>query len=76
MKYTWPGNYDKEGFTEWIKPRMKLYRLGCCDCGLVHDMKFKVEGKRVYFKARVNKRSTAQKRRGYNHWVWNKFKWE
>lgn len=29
-------------WTEWIAPRMKLYRMGCCDCGLVHDMQFKI----------------------------------
>jgi hypothetical protein len=65
---------DKDGFLGWIKPKMHLYRLGCCDCGLVHDMKFKVIGKRVYIKAKRNNRSTAQKRRGSKHWVWEKIK--
>jgi hypothetical protein len=54
---------DEEGWTEWIKPYMALYRLGCCDCGLVHDLKFKEEGGAVYFKARRNNHATGQKRR-------------
>jgi len=27
--------YDEEGF---VVPLDELYRLACCDCGLVHDM--------------------------------------
>lgn len=32
----------KDGFSDWIKPKMKGYRMACCDCGLVHDLDFKV----------------------------------
>ena len=28
------------GWTRWIHPQMKGYRLVCCDCGLVHEMEF------------------------------------
>lgn len=52
-----------DGWTRWIKPVMSGYRLACCDCGSVHDLKFKVEGKSVLYKARRNKRSTAAIRR-------------
>lgn len=31
-----------EGWSRWIPPTMTKYRLGCCDCGLVHDMEFAV----------------------------------
>jgi hypothetical protein len=31
-----------DGWTDFIKPVMRGYRLACCDCGLVHDMDFKV----------------------------------
>lgn len=31
-----------DGWSDWELPVMKGYRLGCCDCGLVHDMDFKV----------------------------------
>jgi len=30
------------GWTDWQKPVMRGYRLGCCDCGLVHDIDFRV----------------------------------
>ena len=30
------------GFSRWVQPVMKNYKLGCCDCGLVHEMEFKV----------------------------------
>jgi Fe2+ or Zn2+ uptake regulation protein len=70
---------NRDGWSEWAWPTMKLYRMGCCDCGLVHDIEFKVvrvtnrrgalntgvevKGHRVLFRARRNKRSTAQVRR-------------
>jgi hypothetical protein len=56
-KYTAP----KDG--QWVKPVMQGYRLACCDCGLVHDLDFEIFHGRVYFRAKRNYRSTAQKRR-------------
>ena len=32
----------EDGWSRWVPPRMDAYRLACCDCGLVHDMEFKV----------------------------------
>ena len=32
----------KDGWTDWQTPVMRGYRLGCCDCGLVHDIDFRV----------------------------------
>lgn len=32
----------KNGWTRWVPPKMKGYLLKCCDCGLVHEMDFKV----------------------------------
>ena len=29
------------GWTRWIYPQMKGYRLICCDCGLAHEVEFK-----------------------------------
>lgn len=54
-----------EGWTEWIYPVMDGYRMGCCDCGLVHEMQFRVTGEydRVEFRVRRNNRATAQLRR-------------
>ena len=31
---------QEDGWSDWIPPTMALYRMACCDCGLVHDMKF------------------------------------
>ena len=31
----------EDGWTDWQLPQ-RHYRLGCCDCGLVHDMEFRV----------------------------------
>ena len=34
------------GFTRWVQPEMEKYHLECCDCGLVHEMQFRVVGTR------------------------------
>lgn len=54
-----------DGWTRWVYPEMDGYRLTCCDCGLVHDMQFRVtdDYDRVEFRARRNNRATAQVRR-------------
>jgi nitrate/TMAO reductase-like tetraheme cytochrome c subunit len=31
-----------DGWCDWVQPIMDGYRMSCCDCGLVHDMQFKV----------------------------------
>lgn len=31
---------NKNGWSDWILPIMRGYKLACCDCGLVHDMEF------------------------------------
>lgn len=39
-----PTEYVTEtGWTDWIHPKGNengIYKLECCDCGLVHDMQF------------------------------------
>lgn len=36
-------NPDEDGFCDWMQPQMDgIYKLACCDCGLVHDMEFEV----------------------------------
>lgn len=32
----------EDGWSRWIMPVMKNYRMVCCDCGLSHDMEFGV----------------------------------
>lgn len=33
---------DARGFTRWIRPTMRGYMMACCDCGLVHELQFRV----------------------------------
>ena len=32
---------DDDGWSEWIHP-LPGYLMGCCDCGLVHEMEFAI----------------------------------
>jgi hypothetical protein len=52
---------------EWFMPQMKKFLLGCCDCGLIHWIDFKIvdcEGKnRIIMKA-VRARNYTAKQRG------------
>lgn len=48
----------------WAVPSGTVYRLACCDCGLVHDFVFVSEdGKDIGIAARRHNRATAQRRR-------------
>jgi hypothetical protein len=58
---------DDDGWTDWIRPAQG-YRMGCCDCGLVHELEFRVVNvDDVEFRARRNSRSTAAKRRSFRN---------
>lgn len=59
MRATYKQRRDGEGFT--IK-RGELFRLACCDCGLVHDMVLTGRG-HIGVAAKRNNRATAQRRR-------------
>ena len=48
---------------EWLQPVRKGYKLGCCDCGLVHEMDFRLHNGHIQFRARRANRSTGQVRR-------------
>ncbi len=37
-----PELEQEDGWTRWVPPKPEAYRFMCCDCGLVHDMQFKV----------------------------------
>lgn len=30
------------GWSPWVSPIMKGYKMQCCDCGLIHEIDFKV----------------------------------
>lgn len=36
------GPRQARGFTRWVYPIMRGYKMACCDCGLVHEMRFAV----------------------------------
>lgn len=56
MKYTEPKK------NEWVYPKQKGYRIGCCDCGLVHEVDFRIVKGKVEFRVRPSKRATAAMR--------------
>lgn len=53
---------DGEGF---VVPRDEIFRLACCDCGLVHDIviSYDKETGELGMATRRNNRATAQRRR-------------
>jgi hypothetical protein len=53
---------DDEGWTEWVQPIRRGYKMRCCDCGLVHEMMFRSRKGRVQFRARRHERATAGSR--------------
>jgi hypothetical protein len=57
-------NFDAD---QWVQPVRKGFRFACCDCGLVHQMDFRIHKGRVQFRARRNNRSTALLRRNRPH---------
>lgn len=66
MKYT-THKLNADGWTDWIMPNAKGYRLKCCDCGLIHVLEFKTafikNRGRTTYRARRLVRSTAAARR-------------
>lgn len=50
---------DGEGF---VVPVGEIYRLACCDCGLVHDVVFAIEDGQLAMAARRNNHATAKRR--------------
>lgn len=54
---------NDDGWSDWIQPIRRGYKFRCCDCGLVHNMDFRMRKGRVQFRASRNNRSTGQVRR-------------
>jgi hypothetical protein len=50
-------------WTEWVQPIEQGYKFCCCDCGLVHQMNFRIEDGRVQLQVKRDNRSTGQIRR-------------
>lgn len=66
MRYPTP-RLLANGWSAWIRPIRRGYRMACCDCGLVHEIDFAIirygSGRKVIFRARRNQRATAGRRR-------------
>lgn len=64
--------FPKVKANRWHMPIMKNYKMACCDCGLVHNMSFKIIDSesqkpvngRVLIKASRNEKLTKQLRNG------------
>jgi len=59
---------ENEGdWSEWVNPNLEQYFMKCCDCGLVHEMQFKVvkysEGDECEFVADVDLQAVFRARR-------------
>lgn len=57
-------SYKKVKDGEWVKPNMKKYMIGCCDCGMVHRLEFIVTiRKKVLFRAFYDDKATNKLRK-------------
>lgn len=52
----------EDGWCDWAQPVIKGYRMSCCDCGLVHEMEFRLWEDRIQFRAKRHNRATAAMR--------------
>ncbi len=60
MKYT----NQKDG--DWIKVIRRKHKILCCDCGLVHNLNFRLKKDKIEFQAIRDNRATGQRRRYKN----------
>jgi hypothetical protein len=42
VKFKIEKQEHNRAWTKWITPKMTNYKLKCCDCGLVHQINFRV----------------------------------
>jgi len=56
--------YDQVVPGEWIKLKKSSdFRMMCCDCSLVHKVKFKIVGSSIWLRMWQDNRATGQARR-------------
>lgn len=52
--------FTKVADGEWVQPVRYGYLMGCCDCGLVHRMNFRIRNGRIQMQAfRVSRRKES-----------------
>ena len=44
--------YEQFEDNVWITPNTKEFKIICCDCGLVHDMYFRINKGKIQFKVK------------------------
>ena len=54
---------NDDGWSDWVTPVRRGYRMGCCDCGLAHTLDFRVYKGKIQLRVRRNNRSTAALRK-------------
>ena len=57
------SRYKQQFDGDIVRPRMKGYRVRCCDCGLVHIVDFFIRDKRVEYQVWRDDRATANARK-------------
>lgn len=54
--------YVQRADGEWFDTE-RLHKIACCDCGLVHLLRFRIRKGKIEMQATIDKRATAQRRR-------------
>jgi len=65
MRADWTQRQSGVWFTV---PSMRLHRIACCDCGLCHDVSFRIVRGKLQIKAYVNGPATGGKRKKSGAW--------
>lgn len=53
-----------DGDGEWVRLKsLNGFRIRCCSCRLVHVLDFKIVGKTIAFRAKIDKRATTRARK-------------
>jgi hypothetical protein len=55
--------YTKTYNNEWFRVKRPIWNMACCDCGLVHAVRFHVSGRKIFMAVIRDNRATAAKRR-------------
>jgi hypothetical protein len=50
---------------EWMQVDGRDLRHACCDCGVIHDMKFRIRKGKIEYQAKRNPHATAGMRRSF-----------
>lgn len=54
---------NEDGWSDWVHP-LNNYMMACCDCGLVHDLEFRIDrDNKLNFRARRNIKQTKRLRK-------------